>query len=44
MPGAIWLPSRINFTNDGQAQVRGVVVHIMAGTLAGTDSWDGACP
>ncbi|MFE0132820.1 N-acetylmuramoyl-L-alanine amidase [Streptomyces sp. NPDC059037] len=39
MPGAIWRPIPINFTNDGQDQVRGVVVHIMAGTLAGTDSW-----
>ncbi|MFF5495775.1 peptidoglycan-binding protein [Streptomyces aquilus] len=39
MPGATWRPIAVNFTNNGQAQVRGVVVHIMAGTLAGTDSW-----
>ncbi|MGW0756120.1 peptidoglycan-binding protein [Streptomyces sp. NPDC002814] len=39
MPGALWRPIPINFTNNGQAEVRGVVVHIMAGTLAGTDSW-----
>ncbi|MEV4036364.1 N-acetylmuramoyl-L-alanine amidase [Streptomyces umbrinus] len=39
MPGAQWRPIPVNFTNNGQAQVRGVVVHIMAGTLAGTDSW-----
>lgn len=39
MPGATWRPIPVNFTNDGQAQVRGVVVHIMAGTLPGTDSW-----
>ncbi|MEV0553129.1 N-acetylmuramoyl-L-alanine amidase [Streptomyces sp. NPDC050597] len=39
MPGAQWRPIPINFTNNGQTQVRGVVVHIMAGTLAGTDSW-----
>ncbi|MFG2650972.1 N-acetylmuramoyl-L-alanine amidase [Streptomyces sp. NPDC048436] len=39
MPGAAWRPISVNFTNDGQAQVRGVVVHIMAGTLPGTDAW-----
>lgn len=39
MPGATWRPIPINHTTGGQTQVRGVVVHIMAGTLAGTDSW-----
>ncbi|WP_236256340.1 peptidoglycan-binding protein [Streptomyces hygroscopicus] len=39
MPGATWRPIPINYTDGGQAEVRGVVVHIMAGTLAGTDSW-----
>jgi hypothetical protein len=29
----------VNFTDGGQESVRGVVIHIMAGTLAGTDSW-----
>lgn len=39
MPGAEWRPIAVNFTNNGQAEVRGVVVHIMAGTFEGTDSW-----
>jgi peptidoglycan hydrolase-like protein with peptidoglycan-binding domain len=39
MPGATWMPIPVNHTPGGQAEVRGVVVHIMAGTLAGTDSW-----
>ncbi|MFF3886610.1 peptidoglycan-binding protein [Streptomyces sp. NPDC001914] len=39
MPGATWRPIAVNYTNNGQAEVRGVVVHIMAGTLGGTDSW-----
>ncbi|MEV6073950.1 peptidoglycan-binding protein [Streptomyces sp. NPDC052069] len=39
MPGATWRPIPINYTNNGQSSVRGVVVHIMAGTLSGTDSW-----
>jgi LysM repeat protein len=38
MAGATWRPVP-NCTKDGQAEVRGVVVHIMAGTLAGTDAW-----
>ncbi|MEU6979559.1 peptidoglycan-binding protein [Streptomyces sp. NPDC046371] len=38
MPGATWRPVP-NFTKDGQLEVRGLVVHIMDGTLAGTDSW-----
>lgn len=36
---ALWRPIPRNYTRGGQASVRGVVVHIMAGTLAGTDSW-----
>ncbi|MET9555079.1 peptidoglycan-binding protein [Streptomyces sp. NPDC006645] len=39
MPGAQWRPIPINHTDGGQAEVRGVVVHIMAGTLSGTDAW-----
>lgn len=39
MPGATWRPIPTNYTDGGQSSVRGVVVHIMAGTLAGTDSW-----
>ncbi|MGW2062812.1 peptidoglycan recognition protein family protein [Streptomyces sp. NPDC001937] len=39
MPGALWRPIPINYTEGGQDSVRGVVVHIMAGTLAGTDAW-----
>jgi hypothetical protein len=40
MPGAEWRPIRPgNYTPDGQVEVRGVVVHIMAGTLRGTESW-----
>lgn len=37
--GALWRPIPHNFTPGGQASVRGVVVHIMAGTLAGTEAW-----
>jgi hypothetical protein len=39
MAGASWRPIPVNHTANGQAEVRGVVVHIMAGTLPGTDSW-----
>lgn len=39
MPGAEWRPIPVNYTENGQAEVRGVVVHIMAGTFEGTDSW-----
>lgn len=39
MPGAQWLPITVNHSAGGQEQVRGVVLHVMAGTLAGTDSW-----
>lgn len=39
MSGATWRPIPVNYTKDGQSSVRGVVIHIMAGTLAGTDSW-----
>jgi LysM repeat protein len=38
MSGATYRPVP-NCTKGGQQEVRGVVVHIMAGTLAGTDSW-----
>ncbi|MEU1494306.1 peptidoglycan recognition family protein [Streptomyces sp. NPDC005776] len=38
MPGATWHPVR-NFTRGGQDSVRGVVVHIMAGTLEGSQAW-----
>ncbi|WP_432068238.1 peptidoglycan-binding protein [Streptomyces sp. C10-9-1] len=37
--GATWRPIPVNYTSGGQTSVRGLVVHIMAGTLAGTDSW-----
>ncbi|MGW2380210.1 peptidoglycan-binding protein [Streptomyces sp. NPDC001658] len=37
--GATWRPIPINYTDGGQSSIRGLVVHIMAGTLAGTDSW-----
>ncbi|MFJ8900043.1 N-acetylmuramoyl-L-alanine amidase [Streptomyces sp. NPDC102370] len=39
MPGAEWRPITVNHTKKGQESVRGVVVHIMAGTFEGTDSW-----
>ncbi|MFI0736403.1 N-acetylmuramoyl-L-alanine amidase [Streptomyces sp. NPDC021225] len=39
MPGAKWRPIPVNYTKGGQADVRGVVVHIMDGSYAGTDSW-----
>jgi hypothetical protein len=39
MPGAEWRPISVNRTPGGQDSVRGVVVHIMAGTFEGTDSW-----
>ncbi|TXS35707.1 peptidoglycan recognition protein family protein [Streptomyces sp. OR43] len=38
MPGAVWHAVR-NYTEDGQDAVRGVVVHIMAGTLEGSQAW-----
>lgn len=38
MPGAVWHPVR-NYTRGGQDEVRGVVVHIMAGTLEGSQAW-----
>ncbi|WP_393057751.1 N-acetylmuramoyl-L-alanine amidase [Streptomyces sp. LN549] len=38
MPGAVWHSVR-NFTADGQDEVRGVVVHIMAGSLEGSQAW-----
>ncbi|MEU3162884.1 N-acetylmuramoyl-L-alanine amidase [Streptosporangium sp. NPDC006930] len=39
MPQAVWKPIPINFTAGGQVEVRGVVLHIMAGTLPGSDAW-----
>lgn len=39
MPGAAWRPIPANRTAGGQESVRGVVVHIMAGSYTGTDSW-----
>jgi hypothetical protein len=38
MPGATWRPVP-NHTTGGQDAVYGVVLHIMEGTLDGTDSW-----
>lgn len=38
MPGATWRPVP-NCTKDGQDSVQGVVLHIMEGTLDGSDSW-----
>jgi hypothetical protein len=38
MPGAAFHRVR-NYTADGQQSVRGVVVHIMAGTLEGSQAW-----
>lgn len=38
MPGAQWRPVP-NCTKGGQDAVHGVVLHIMAGTLDGSDSW-----
>ncbi|WP_446038829.1 peptidoglycan-binding protein [Streptomyces sp. SID1121] len=37
--GATWKPISVNYTKNGQDSVRGVVIHIMDGTYAGTDSW-----
>ncbi|GAB2572556.1 hypothetical protein GCM10027168_01700 [Streptomyces capparidis] len=37
--GATWRPIPRNFTDGGQEAVNGIVVHIMDGSLAGTDSW-----
>ncbi len=37
--GAKWRPIADNYTANGQNSVRGVVIHIMDGTLNGTDSW-----
>ncbi|MFJ7250751.1 LysM peptidoglycan-binding domain-containing protein [Kitasatospora sp. NPDC098652] len=39
MPGAEWRPIPSNFTRGGQESVQGVVIHIMDGSLSGTDSW-----
>lgn len=37
--GAKWRPIVHNFTEGGQEQVLGLVVHIMAGTLEGSEAW-----
>nr|WP_094794356.1 peptidoglycan-binding protein [Streptomyces kasugaensis] len=37
--GATWRPIPHNFTDGGQDAVYGVVIHIMDGSLEGTDSW-----
>ncbi|MCZ0980143.1 peptidoglycan-binding protein [Streptomyces diastatochromogenes] len=37
--GATWKPIPTNYTAGGQDSVRGVVIHIMDGSYAGTDSW-----
>ncbi|MFF3557315.1 peptidoglycan-binding protein [Streptomyces tsukubensis] len=37
--GATWKPITVNHTPGGQVAVRGVVIHIMDGTYAGTDAW-----
>lgn len=38
MPGAVWRPVP-NCTKGGQESVNGVILHIMQGSLAGSDSW-----
>ncbi|MGW1077638.1 peptidoglycan-binding protein [Streptomyces sp. NPDC002537] len=38
MPGATWRPVP-NCTKNGQESVNGVILHIMEGTLDGSDSW-----
>ncbi|MFB6535103.1 peptidoglycan-binding protein [Streptomyces noursei] len=37
--GATWRPIPNNHTSGGQSSVTGVVIHIMDGSLSGTDSW-----
>ncbi|WAL73119.1 LysM peptidoglycan-binding domain-containing protein [Kitasatospora sp. YST-16] len=37
--GAQWRPIPVNFTKGGQEAVQGVVIHIMDGSLSGTESW-----
>lgn len=37
--GAKWRPIPVNYISGGQDAVRGVVIHIMDGSLSGTDSW-----
>ncbi|MFJ3826248.1 peptidoglycan-binding protein [Streptomyces nodosus] len=39
MPGATQRPIPVNYTRGGQESVYGVVIHIMDGSYAGTDSW-----
>ncbi|MFE7315148.1 peptidoglycan-binding protein [Streptomyces sp. NPDC057555] len=37
--GATWRPIPNNHTSNGQDAVHGVIIHIMDGSLSGTDSW-----
>ncbi len=39
MPGATWKPIPVNHTPGGMGTIYGVTLHIMAGTLEGTDAW-----
>ncbi|MFF3671675.1 peptidoglycan recognition protein family protein [Microtetraspora malaysiensis] len=39
MTDAEWRPISINYTAGGMSTIYGVTLHIMAGTLTGTDSW-----
>lgn len=39
MPDATWMPIPGNHTVHGMGVIHGVTLHIMAGTLSGTDTW-----
>lgn len=39
MPSAEWRPISGNYTADGMGTIYGVTLHIMSGTLLGTDAW-----
>jgi murein L,D-transpeptidase YcbB/YkuD len=39
MPGAAWKPIDVNHSSGGMGTIHGVTLHIMDGTLAGTNSW-----
>lgn len=39
MPGAEWRPINGNTTPGGMGVIQGVTLHIMAGTLEGTENW-----
>lgn len=41
MPGADWRPIDVNYTPRGMGSIFGVTLHIMAGTLEGTQAWFG---